>query len=107
MIDIVGEILRADQRIGAVQAVDDQQAAGLQVAPAQAQELELLVERQVVELLLGDDHVERLAVLLEVRNASAVSHGRLPSLGVRDLSGSESMPLDAGIASLASSRSTR
>ena len=81
------------ERVGAVQPVDDDEAAGLQVAPAQGQEVDHLVEREVVQLLLGDDHVVGLDVLLEERERLAGLAGEAAPLGVGDLGG---VGIDAG-----------
>src|SRR5690606_30712163 len=65
VVDVVREVLRADEGIRAVQAIHEHESSGTQRLAAQRQKLDLLVERQMVELLLGDDHIERLRARLD------------------------------------------
>src|SRR5262249_8255837 len=65
MVDVVRQVLRADERIGAVHGIDDDAAAGAQRAAREAQERNRLVERQVIEFLLRNYHVEGVGMRCE------------------------------------------
>ena len=88
MIDVVREIFRTHQRIGAVHRIHDELPPGLERLPAHLEKRDGFIDGQVIELLLGNDAVE-VGVLMTRQIRKHLSHltGQPAATRMLDLGG--------------------